>query len=201
MQRPTTAPETVEEMITDQVPPTPGQILRTPITLVSFHEVRRRLASQLYLHDGQSRLYLEKLANATEKVFADRALLLDENKLLFEQNNEKTTRDFMRVTMVGRAKVMSYDDMVEAQRRRDEKESRRPLAKKSTETPRVATAMMLSSADREALEAQREMDTLGLLQYCHVLDLNGDRWYDGHTVSTYQTRNSLVHFAFHVTAP
>lgn len=81
----------------------------------------------------------------------------------------------MRVTMVGRAKVMSYDDIVEAQRRRDEKESRRSLAEKSTETPRVATAMMLSSADREALEAQREMDTLGLLQYCHVLDLNGDR--------------------------
>jgi hypothetical protein len=50
------------------------------------------------------------LANAAEKAFADRAILLDENLLLFEQNN-------------GKAKVLSYEDIVEAQRQCDMKEA------------------------------------------------------------------------------
>jgi len=40
------------------------------------------------------------LANATEKAFADRAILLDENKLLFDQNNEKTTRLSVKSTVI-----------------------------------------------------------------------------------------------------
>ncbi|KAF2721187.1 hypothetical protein K431DRAFT_320483 [Polychaeton citri CBS 116435] len=72
-----------------------------------------------------SKLYLQKMANAVEKLFADRALLFDENKLLFEQNNKKSIRDSTRGTVVGRAKVMSYNDLVEAQRKRSEKEARK----------------------------------------------------------------------------
>jgi hypothetical protein len=34
---------------------------------------------------------LQTLSRATEKVFAERALLLEENRILFEQNNEKTS--------------------------------------------------------------------------------------------------------------
>jgi len=54
------------------------------------------------------------MANAAEKAFADRAILLDENKLLFEQNNEKTTRLLIRLTVIGTAKVMSYDNVIKA---------------------------------------------------------------------------------------
>jgi hypothetical protein len=56
----------------------------------------------------------QKLANAAEKAFADRAILLDENKLLFEQNNEKITRLSIRSTITGTAKVMTYDDIIKA---------------------------------------------------------------------------------------
>jgi hypothetical protein len=64
--------------------------------------------------DERGRHRLQKLANAAEKAFADRALLLDENRLLFEQNNEKTTRLSTKATVVGTAKVMSYDYIVKA---------------------------------------------------------------------------------------
>jgi hypothetical protein len=37
--------------------------------------------------DGPSKHCLQKLANAAEKAFAERALLLDENRFLFQQNN------------------------------------------------------------------------------------------------------------------
>jgi hypothetical protein len=68
----------------------------------------------------------QKLANAAEKAFADRAILL-ENRLLFEQTNEKTnektTRLSIRSTVTGTAKVMTYDDIIEAQRKCDIKEA------------------------------------------------------------------------------
>ena len=48
--------------------------------------------------------------------------LFDENRLLFEQNNEKTTRDSVKATVVGKAKIMCFEDIVEAQKKRDKKE-------------------------------------------------------------------------------
>ncbi|KAL2695026.1 hypothetical protein AAEP93_005840 [Penicillium crustosum] len=56
---------------------------------------------------------LQTLSRAAEKVFAERALLLEENLILFEQNNEKTCRQSAGQTVVGYAKVMSYEDIVE----------------------------------------------------------------------------------------
>jgi hypothetical protein len=48
---------------------------------------------------------------------------LDENLLLFEQNNEKNTRTSIKATVVGTAKVLSYEDIVEAQQKRDVKDA------------------------------------------------------------------------------
>ena len=73
--------------------------------------------------DGPSKFRLEKLANAAEKAFADRAILFDKNCLTFQQNNEATSRQLTRSTVVGKAKVMSYDDIVKAQVKRDAKEA------------------------------------------------------------------------------
>jgi Early Flowering 4 domain len=64
--------------------------------------------------DEPSKQRLQKLANAAQKSFAECALLLDENRLLFQQNNESNTRQSTRSTVVGKAKAMSYEDIVEA---------------------------------------------------------------------------------------
>lgn len=42
--------------------------------------------------------------------------------LLFEQNNEKATHKYIKATVVGSARVMSYEDIVEAQKQREIKD-------------------------------------------------------------------------------
>ncbi|KAK9244194.1 hypothetical protein V1506DRAFT_507773 [Lipomyces tetrasporus] len=78
--------------------------------------------------DETSKLRLQKLANAAQVSFADCALLLDENRLLFQQNNESKCRKSTKLTILGKAKVMSYEDIVEAQAKRAAKEAAKDAA-------------------------------------------------------------------------
>ena len=64
-------------------------------------------------------IYLQKLSNAAEKAFAEHSLLLDDNRLLLMQNNEKVSRQSTRSTVIGATKVMSYGDIIEALKKRD----------------------------------------------------------------------------------
>ena len=101
--------------------------MHTPVTRESLTCLRTKFEQETAL-TSPCRRQFQKLANAAEKAFADRAILLDENKLLFEQNNEKVTRSNAR-SVVGTAKVMTYDESLEAQRKRDLKEAARTGAK------------------------------------------------------------------------
>jgi hypothetical protein len=65
---------------------------------------------------------LQKLANAAQKSFAKCTLLLDENRLLCEQNKEINYRKPILCTKVGEAKIMGYSESLETQTKRDEKE-------------------------------------------------------------------------------
>jgi hypothetical protein len=64
-----------------------------------------------------------KFHNAVQKSRADRALLRADNKNLFEQNNEKKIRASTRSTVIGRAKIMTYDDILAARNKRAAEES------------------------------------------------------------------------------
>jgi hypothetical protein len=61
--------------------------------------------------------------HATQKAFADRSLLHDENESLLKQNDEKRVRQNMKSTVIsrGNARILSYADIVEMQRRRTAK--------------------------------------------------------------------------------
>ncbi|KAH6680178.1 hypothetical protein B0J14DRAFT_557548 [Halenospora varia] len=61
---------------------------------------------------------LQKFVSATQISFAERALLADENRLLFKQNKEPKVRRSTKSTGVGKAKVMSYEDIGEARAKR-----------------------------------------------------------------------------------
>jgi hypothetical protein len=99
-----------------------------------------------------------------------RAILLDENKLLFEQNNEKTTRSSIRLTVTGTAKVMSYDDIIEAKRKRDVKEATPAGAKTSgRKRQNIATGGSKRARVDELEHGRREIKALGLEEYCSVL--------------------------------
>jgi hypothetical protein len=67
---------------------------------------------------------IQKVPNAAENAFVDHAILLDENLLLFEQNNERRTRASTKATVLGTARILSYEDIVEAQKKRDMEEAK-----------------------------------------------------------------------------
>jgi hypothetical protein len=121
--------------------------------------------------DGPCKSDIQKLANAAENAFADRAILLDENLLLFEQNNEKATRKSIRATVVGSAGIMSYEDIVKAQKQYDIKEAAAEVTR-GRRSKRNPPAQVLGKRSRgqELEEAEYEIRALGLAEYCSVLD-------------------------------
>ena len=96
------------------------ETLETPKTLKTFENLvllRKNVEMSLIRQevvDPYIKLSIQKIVDAAENAFTERAILLDENMLLFEQNNEKTTRTSIKATVVGTVKVLSYEDIIEA---------------------------------------------------------------------------------------
>jgi hypothetical protein len=121
--------------------------------------------------NGPYKRNIQKLANAAENAFTNQAILLDENLLLFEQNNEKATHKSIRATVVGSARVMSYEDIVEAQKQRNIKETAAEAAwgRRSKRGP-LTQVLRKRSCDQELEEAEHEIRGSGMAEYCSVLD-------------------------------
>jgi hypothetical protein len=98
-----------------------SETLQTPVTAEALTSLRNLIEQDAHTLNDASKQRLQKLANAAQKSFAECALLLDENRPLFEQNNESNCRQSTRSIVVGKAKVMSYKDIVEAKLKRDAK--------------------------------------------------------------------------------
>jgi hypothetical protein len=152
-------------------PYTEGAILETPVTAEALTSLRNLIEQDAHIPDGPSKRRLQKLANAAQKSFAECALLLDENRLLFEQNNESNCRKSTRSTVVGKAKVISYEDIAEAQAKRDAKEAAvakgKPGRKRKSST--LAEAPAKKSRKSEVEVAEAEIEAQGLVEYCTVL--------------------------------
>jgi hypothetical protein len=82
-----------------------SEVLQTPVTSEALTSLHSRIEQDAHVLDGPSKQGLQKLANAAKKSLAGCALLLDENRLLFEQNNESNCCQSTRSTVVGKAKV------------------------------------------------------------------------------------------------
>jgi len=65
---------------------------------------------------------VQKLASAAQISFAECALLQDQNRFLSKINNETKVRRLTRLVVLGKAKVMSYEDLNEARAKRAAKE-------------------------------------------------------------------------------
>jgi hypothetical protein len=117
--------------------------------------------------DSACKHRLQRLGRAAAQVFAERALLLEENRVLFEQNNEKTCRQSSGTTVVGHAKVMSYEDIIEAQKKRDATATKQG----STRKKRPNIRDELFSKSEEQRKAEQEIRAWNLSDYCSVLDL------------------------------
>jgi hypothetical protein len=158
-------PETQTTIPVD--PPTvSSNICHSPNTSDHFALLRREVEQDTQSLDSLCKRRLQTLSRAAEKVFAERALLLEENRILFEQNNEKTCRQFSGLTVVGHAKVMSYEDIVEAQKKRDMTVAKQnPSRKKRSK----AGDKLLSKSD-EKRKAEQEIQAWNMSGHCSVLD-------------------------------
>jgi len=145
-----------------------NETLQTPTASSHLSLLRSKIEQDTNELDSLSRFRIQKLNNAAEKVFAECSLLRDENKVLFTQNNEKVSRKSVRSIVVGTAKVMSYEDIIEAQTNRNIKAASRIPKRKSGSI----TGQARDSAGQELKKAEEEIRNLGLANYCSVLHFN-----------------------------
>ena len=114
-----------------------------------------------------------QLGRAAKRAMAGRDLLFAENHVLLKQNHDATRRQSIKAKVVGHAKVMSYHDLVEAERRRDEKEAAQEARRYKT-TKRSGRAISPPAEKMPCLSeteaAEREIDAMGLRGYCSILE-------------------------------
>ncbi len=105
------------------------QVLQTPITpvtpvtigaLTSLHNIIKQELNE----PSKDRIqrHVQKLACAAQISFAKQTLLQDQNRFLSKINNEVKVRRSTRSVVLGKAKVMSYEDLEEARAKRAAKE-------------------------------------------------------------------------------
>ena len=106
----------------DQVPQTPITPV-TPVTIEALTSLHNLIEQEL---DEQSKdsiqRHVQKLASAAKISFAKQTLFQDQNRLLSKMNKEAKVRRSTRSVVLGKAKVMSYEDLEEARAKRAAKE-------------------------------------------------------------------------------
>ena len=161
----------VEENVqhTADIPTAPSSgVPQTPVTWEGFICLRTKIEQGSTLASPTQR-HFRKLANATEKLFADRAILLDENRLLFQQNNEKITRQSIPSTVIGNAKIMTYDDIVKAEQKRAVKVNVKGAKRRGRPSKGSKSGEKKRSPTEDLEAGKREIEALGLEDYCFVM--------------------------------
>lgn len=105
----------------------------TPLTTEAVASLHNSISQDIQSlgEAGAARLqkHMQKLTNATQLSFAERALLQDNVRFLSEINNEAKVRRATKSKVIGTARVMSFEDLESARAERAMKEA----AKKSSE--------------------------------------------------------------------
>jgi hypothetical protein len=99
----------------------PDQVPQTPVTPVSAEAVaslHNLIKQDAHTLDETSKQRLQrliqKLTNAAQTSFAERALLQNHNQFLLTINDESKVRRSTKSVVLGKAKAMSYEDLKEA---------------------------------------------------------------------------------------
>jgi hypothetical protein len=98
----------------------------TPLTTNALSSLRASITEQTDALDETSKQDLQKniqkLANAAQMFIAERDLLREQTRFLLKANNEAKDRRSTKSSIVGRAKVMSHEDIMEMQAKQAAKE-------------------------------------------------------------------------------
>lgn len=146
--------------------------LKTPTSATSFNAMRHKLDQIIGALDDDAKPHVQKVMNAVERSFANSTLLVNENQLLMEQNREKRLRKSTKATVVGTAKIMSFEDIKQAQRQREKKEAasvKRGVQKRKGNVATLKSAHVRRSCEQEIHSAEQEIANAGLSSYCTVI--------------------------------
>jgi hypothetical protein len=172
--RPQIEHEPVDSIASQVVLPSAGDVQQTPVTSDGFARLRHLIEGEAKCFSDQGRHRLQKAFHAAERAMANRDLLKQENADLFEQNCEKQVRISVKSTVVGSGKVMSYQDILEAQQKRSRAPSKtrspRPTSNKQ-QRPAPTKSKDNHVRQAELQKAARDIDDCEFQDYCHVLDL------------------------------
>ena len=152
-----TAPKTNEvgSYTQDQVPQTPV----TPVSaeaVASLHSLIKQDASMLDETSKQRiQRHIQKLTNATQLSFAERALLQEQNRFLAEINNEAKVRRSTKSQNLGEARVMSYEGLEKARAERAAKEAAKEAKKAEREAKKAAKEVEEATAGKKKLRRSR----------------------------------------------
>ena len=145
--------------------------LRTPTSARSLETFQKQMKADTEASLGPYNILLEKAVEALGKVFADGALLREEIEGLLKQNDEKRSRKSLKRTVVGRGKIMSYEDIVAVRDQRMEREASK-RSKQSVTSRRkrvnVARCAVASPLSKEVQVAEAEIRAMELGNYCAV---------------------------------
>lgn len=138
-----------------------GQVVRTPVTPVTIEALTslQDLTTQdAHALDESSRQRLQrrlqKLSNAAQTSFAERALQQDQIRFLSEVNNEARVRRSTKPVVLGKAKVMSYGDLVEARVKRAVKDAAKARGKGKCGRKRKSPASRADAPESNARMAR-----------------------------------------------
>jgi hypothetical protein len=151
-----TAPQTneVHSCTQDRVPQTPV----TPVSAEAVTALHNLITEDANMLDEMSkqrvRRHVQKLTNATQLSFAERALLQEHNRFLAEINNEAKPRRAAKSDVLGTARVMSYEDLEKARSERAAKEVAKE-AKKAAKEAKKAASVAPAAEEATSSKAQR----------------------------------------------
>lgn len=119
-------PLAVHSEVTEECPS--NEVLQTPITPVTSEALSSLLTlTRQNLSDEPGRRrhqrFVQKLANAAETSLARQALDQDQIEFLSSMNKEAKTRRKTKSEILGRGRVMTYEDIVRERARRAEQKA------------------------------------------------------------------------------
>ena len=136
--------ELIVPCLRDEIPQTPF----TPVSAEGLTSLYNSIQHDNTLNKA-CKHRLQKLANAAYMFCAERAFLKDERQALIKMNNEAKVRRSTKSTVVGKAKVMSYEDIEEARAKCATKEAIADQKKVKRGRKRKNTTVLEKDAEPE----------------------------------------------------
>jgi len=107
--------------------------------VASLHNLIKQDANMLDEASKQRiQRHIQKLTNATQLSFAERALLQEHNRFLADINNEAKVRRATKSKIIGTARVMSYEDLEMARAERAAKDAEKEAANETKQAGEAA---------------------------------------------------------------